>query len=183
MSGGSGGSSVDGSVSSSGGTAGSLDASGLGGKPGNPDAAAGGSTGTDAGTSGDAGGSVYSGCSYIGGIDRALVGKFDAQSGRCVAILLISPGGRSDAGAGLTVTDYWGVDSIMLWPVTAAGCAQLTRPPGAIFATGATGSMTVDRSVATIDVDATLTFPASDAGPLVTVEMKAKGVSLRSNCF
>jgi hypothetical protein len=147
-----------------------------------PDAAAGGSTGMDTGTSGDAGQLGYSGCAYIGGIDRALVGKFDTQTGRCVAILLTSPGRGVDAGVGLTVSDFWSVDSIMLWPVTTEGCGQLTRPAGALLATAATGTVTVDRSQQTIDVDGTLTFPATDAGPPVTVEMKAKGVSLRSSC-
>lgn len=125
---------------------------------------------------------VYSGCSYIGGINRAEIGKLDTQTGQCVAIRLISPGRTPDAGVGLTVTDLWAVESIMLWTSAAGGCGQVMRPPGAILATAATGSVTVEIFPGSIDVDAVLAFPATSASPPVTVEMKAKGVSLASEC-
>jgi hypothetical protein len=151
---------------------------------------AGGETTKDAGTTatGGAGGvdagraSSYSGCRYIGGIDRAVVAKFDPQAGLCVVLALASPAGAPDASLGMTITQYWGVESAHLWSSTADDCAQRFTPAGAVSATSASGSVTVNQTPATIDIDAVLNFPASDGGPARSVELKAQGVDINKGC-
>lgn len=139
------------------------------------------SVGTGGATSRDAGqASIYSGCSYVGGYNRAVIAKFDPQAGTCVAIVLMQPD-RRDAGLGLTTTDSWGVESTGLWPSTTSNCATRNLV-GARAATSAQGSVSVSYSPATIDVDAVLTFPASDAGPAQTIELTAKGVDNSRGC-
>lgn len=161
-----------------GGTSGSLGGAGGTtsiGSGGATSAGSGGTTGVDAGQAG-----VYSGCRYIGGYNRAVIAKFDPEAGICVAIVLVEPG-RTDAGLGLTITDNWGLESTGLWPSTTSDCATRTLV-GARAATSARGSVSVSYSPATMDVDAVLTFPASDAGPARTIELKAKGVDNSHGC-
>jgi hypothetical protein len=151
-------------------------------------AVTGGSGGTTAGgsggsTTGDAGAaSVYSGCMFIGGINRAVVAKFEPQAGVCVALVLAQPGPDQDAGSGLSVTESWGVESASLWPSTTGDCARRFAPGEAESAASASGSVSVDTSSTTIDVDAVLHFPASDAGPARSIELKAQGVDINHGC-
>lgn len=140
-------------------------------------AATGGTGGLDAGQA-----ATYSGCTYIGGFDRAGVAKFDPQTGRCVALVLASPSGAPDAGFGLSLTPSWGVQSATLWPSTADDCAQWVKVSGVASATSASGSVTIHNSPYTLDIDAVLNFPASDAGPAQSIEMKAQGVALNHGC-
>ena len=179
---GSGGSGSGGKVGSGG--------SGGGGVLGSGGSGSGGTTRTDAGTAttGGTGGpdagqeASYSGCTYIGGIDRAGVAKFDPQTGLCTALVLASPSGGRDAGLGLSLTQSWGVESATLWPSSAADCVQWVRVAGTANATSASGSVTITNSPYTLDIDAVLSFPASDAGPAQAIEMKAQGVSLNHGC-
>jgi hypothetical protein len=140
-------------------------------------AATGGTGGLDAGQA-----ATYSGCTYIGGIDRAGVAKFDPQTGLCVALVLASPSGAPDAGFGLSFTPNWGVQSATLWPSTAGDCANWVRVSGVASATSASGSVAIHNSPYTLDIDAVLNFPASDAGPAQSIEMKAQGVDLNHGC-
>jgi hypothetical protein len=156
---------------------------GFGGAGGTTSVGSGGATsiGTGGATGQDAGqASIYSGCRYIGGYNRAVIAKFDPEAGICVAIVLVEPD-RTDAGLGLTISENWGLEGTGIWPSTTSNCAtralSTARP-----ATSAQGSVSVSYSPATIDVDAVLTFPASDAGPAQTVEMKAKGVDNGHGC-
>jgi hypothetical protein len=158
---------------------GGMGGGGTGGKGG-----AGGSSGTGGSTGSDAGlATTYVGCMYIGGIDRAVVAKFDPQAGVCVALVLASPSGAPDAGFGMTLTKGWGVQSTALWPSATAGdCAQLSPPASAEHATSATGSVSVNATPATIDIDAVLSFPATDGGAARSIELKAQGVDINRGC-
>jgi hypothetical protein len=171
---GSGGSGAGGTAA--GGRGGSV-TGGTGGTATTDAGAAGGTTGFDAGQA-----SIYSGCIFIGGINRAVVAKFDPQAGVCVALVLAQPGGSGDGGFGLTISQSWGVESTSLWQSATADCAQRFAPGGAASATSASGSVSVDTSSTTIDVDAVLYFPASDAGAAQSIEMKAQGVDINHGC-
>jgi hypothetical protein len=139
--------------------------------------ATGGTGGLDAGQAG-----TYSGCNYIGGINRAVVAKFDAQTGLCTVLVLASPGGATDAAFGLTITTNWGMETTGLWSSAVDDCAKRPLPTGSVRAIDATGSVTVTPSMRTIDIDAELTFPASDAGPARSVKLKAQGVDINKGC-
>jgi hypothetical protein len=147
----------------------------LGGAGGTTSPGSGGTTTRDAGQA-----SIYSGCRYIGGYNRAVIAKFDPAAGICVAIVLMEPG-RTDAGLGLTITENWGLESTGLWPSTTSNCATRALVDTRA-ATSAQGSVSVSYSPATIDVDAVLTFPASDAGPAQTIELSAQGVDNSHGC-
>ena len=186
--GGSGGTRTGGTQGSGGSGTGGMSGSGGSGSGGT--LGSGGTTTRDAGTAatGGTGGldagqaATYSGCTYIGGIDRAGVAKFDPQTGLCVALVLASPSGAPDAGFGLSLTPSWGVQSATLWPSTAGDCANWVRVNGVASATSASGSVTIHNSPYTLDIDAVLSFPASDAGPAQSIEMKAQGVDLNHGC-
>jgi hypothetical protein len=136
----------------------------------------GGAPGVDGGQ-----GIVYSGCRYVGGISRAYLAKFDPQAGLCVVIVFLQPT-SSDAGLDLTVTTLgWGVGGISLVRSTSGDCLHPSGT-GSVSATSASGSATLNNYGETIDIDAALTFPASDAGPSVTVEMKAQAVPTGHSC-
>jgi hypothetical protein len=83
---------------------------------------------------------------------------------------------------GLTLSANWGVEDTALWPSTTADCAVRTTAKGAVAATSAAGSVTVSYSPATLDIDAVLSFPPSDAGPAQSVELKAEGVDINHGC-
>lgn len=153
------------------------DGAGTGGTPSTDGAATGGASGFDAAAT-----STYSGCTYIGGIDRAVVAKFDPQAGTCVAIVLFEPSRGSDAGLGLTITQGWGLESVSLWTSTTGQCAQRMAPAGRVSATSASGSVSINASASTIDVDAVLGFPATDAEAPRSVELKATGVDMNHGC-
>ena len=140
-------------------------------------AATGGTGGLDAGQA-----ATYSGCIYIGGIDRAGVAKFDPQTGLCVALVLTSPSSSRDGGLGLSLSPSWGAQSATLWSSTAADCMQWVRVTAATSATSASGSVTIHNSSNTLDIDAVFSFPASDAGPAQSIEMNAQGVALNQGC-
>lgn len=125
---------------------------------------------------------VYSGCGYGGGIDRAVVARFDARAGVCVTLVLESPHSAPDASFGMTISPYWGVAAIFLWPSATADCATRNPIAGALGASSASGSVTVDRVSGTIDIEAVFDFPSSDAGPAQSVEMKAQAVDFMHNC-
>jgi hypothetical protein len=112
-------------------------------------------------------------CSAREGSER--LAKFDPQTGLCVALVLASPSGARDAGFGLSLTSSWGVQSATLWPSTAGDCVQWVRVSVVASATSASSSVTIHNSPNTLDIDAVLNFPASDAGPAQSIEMKAQG--------
>ena len=60
--------------------------------------------------------------------------------------------------------------------------AWSSRPGHEASATSASGSVTIHNSPYTLDIDAVLNFPASDAGPAQSIEMKAQGVDLNHGC-
>jgi hypothetical protein len=131
---------------------------------------------------GDGGGpGIYTGCSYIGGYDRAVVAKFDPQAGACVVVALMAPV-RADASTGLTITSPWWIEYVTMWSSTTAECLSKGVRSGAAQATSASGSVTVNWSPATIDIDAILTFQPVDGGPSQSVELKAQGVDLDRSC-
>jgi hypothetical protein len=70
----------------------------------------------------------------------------------------------------------------LMWSSATDMCATRTPPTGGFAASSATGSVTVNRSSSTIDIDAVVAFPSSDAGPAQSVEMKAQGVPFMLNC-
>jgi type IV secretory pathway TrbL component len=141
-------------------------------------AAAGGTGGSTTGGSGG-GAAVYTGCSYIGGYDRAVVVKFDPQTGTCVALLLMSPMRETDASAGLTITSPWGLMSASMWRST-TDCQSDGMPSGAAKAISASGNVTVNWSPASIDIDAIVTFQSADG--LQSVELKAQGLDIDQSC-
>jgi hypothetical protein len=125
---------------------------------------------------------IYSGCGYGGDIERAVVAKFDARAGVCVTLVLESPHAAPDASFGMTISQNWGVAALKLWASSTNDCATRNPPSGAVGASSASGSVTVNRSAGTIDIDAVFDFPASDAGPRQSVELKAQGVDFMHNC-
>lgn len=125
---------------------------------------------------------VYSGCGYGGGIERAVIARFDARAQVCVTLVLESPHKAPDASFGMTISPNWGVAAIVLWPSTNADCATRNPPRDGRGAASATGNVTVNRAPGTIDIDAVFDFSSSDAGAAQSVEMKAQGVSFMPNC-
>ena len=129
---------------------------------------------------------VYSGCQFIGGVDRVVVAKFDAQASQCVALVLASPAGITPAFTGLTISAPWYPESASLWASTTGDCAYRNPPSGALRATSGSGTVTVSTtaagSQATITVDATLTFPTATTGATQTAALKKQGVSTSTNC-
>jgi hypothetical protein len=123
---------------------------------------------------------------YIGGIDRAVVAKFDPRASICVALVLSEPAFGPDAGFGLTITQGWGVEYARLWPSTTGDCAQRFAPVGstssAVAAASASGRVSINNSTTTIDVDAVLYFPATDTGAARSVELKAQAVDIKHGC-
>lgn len=124
---------------------------------------------------------IYVGCSYIGGIDRAVIARQDYETGMCTAVVLESPSRGRDADGALTVSGSWQVAQINLWPMGQTGCASRAYLPNAAHPISASGSITVDPTVRTISADVTLVF-ALDAGGTTTVVLDAEGVSLQADC-
>jgi hypothetical protein len=157
---------------------------GAGGSTGNGGASGASGAGTGGTTTGDGGQpSIYSGCIYIGGINRAVVAKFDPQTSICVALLLTQPN-HADAGLGMTIAESWGLEGTGMWTSPTPDCTHLTSAPITMRATSASGNVSVNYSstAPTIDIDAVLSFPASDAGPAQSVELKAQGVDINHGC-
>ncbi len=110
-----------------------------------------------------------------------MVGKFDPESGTCAVLVLTQS--HADASMGLTLSENWVVEATSLWRSTTADCAARTTSKGAVAATSAAGSVTINYpATTTLDIDAVLSFPASDAGPAQSVELKAQGVDIRHSC-
>jgi hypothetical protein len=125
---------------------------------------------------------VYSGCGYGGGIERAVIARFDARAQVCVTLVLESPHNAPDASFGMTISPNWGVAALVLWPASSADCATRNPPRDGRGASSASGNVTVDRTPGTIDIDAVFEFPATDGGAAQSVEMKAQGVDYMRNC-
>jgi len=133
---------------------------------------------------------TYSGCQFIGGVDRVVVAKFDAQASQCVALVLASPAGTTPGFTGLTISAPWHSESASLWTSTTGDCARRDSPSGAVRATSGSGTVTVttraagSRATVTVDitVDATLTFPAAISGATQTAQLKEADVSTSTNC-
>jgi hypothetical protein len=123
----------------------------------------------------------YAGCSYIGGIDRAVITRQDSAAAICVGVLLEGPSRARDAGAGLTVSTNWEVAAIDLWPMGGEGCGARAGLSGVTHPTSAWGSITVDWEAGTISAAATLVFPVAGGGT-TTVVLEAQGVSLQASC-
>jgi hypothetical protein len=191
--GGAGGSATGGSTGSGatkGGSTGSGGIAGSGGDAGVSTGGAGGTgtggvSGTGAGGSGGGSGAtdVYSGCAYIGGIDRLVVAKASAQGGICVTLVLVDSGSTKDFG--LTISSPWRVGFAARWPASTAPCTTSLPPAGASSASSGTGTVTVNGSLGmspTIDVDAVLSFPQGDSGVSESEPLQARGVVAAGNC-
>jgi hypothetical protein len=111
-----------------------------------------------------------------------VVARFDAQAGICVTLVLESPHVAPDASFGMTISEYWGVAALAQWPSSTDDCATRNPTSGALGASSASGSVTVNRSSGTIDIDAAFEFPATDWGAVQSVEMEAQGVDFMHNC-
>jgi hypothetical protein len=156
---------------------------GTGGRGGATSAGgAGGTMAMDAGVDSVQGPVTYSGCGYGGDVERAVVARFDAQAGTCVTLVLESPHRAPDASLGMTISDNWGVAALVQWPSSINDCATRNPPASALGVSSASGSVTVNRSSGTIDIDAEFEFPVTDWGAAQSVEMKAQGVDYMHNC-
>jgi len=123
----------------------------------------------------------YAGCHVAGDIDRLVLAKYDAQSERCVRLVLAADSGIP-AFTGLTITAPWYAESASSWPSDTGDCARRDSPSGAWRATSGSGTITIAASSATVGVDATLIFRTGDAGAPQIAELKKQGVSISAGC-
>jgi hypothetical protein len=158
-----------GATAGSGGNAGTT--GGTGGRGGATGAAGSGGTGGQSGVS-------YSACTVIGGINRTVVAKRDAQRNLCVVFVLGAPGNPFN----LTLPANTGMESAFAMPAI-PDCRIRFPPTGAVEASGGTGSMALPPTPQpTVQIDMTLTFPANDAGAAASERLMASGFIAPAGC-
>jgi hypothetical protein len=120
----------------------------------------------------------YLGCTYVGGVDRYVVGKRDSARNLCFNLVLSDPGTTK---AGLTLPSRLGLESASVGP--AATCPARTR--GSVVASQVTGTVTGSPGTGglptSFGVDVTLTFPADAAAPM-TERLVVDAVDLQAPC-
>ena len=152
---------------------------------------AGGRGGSAGGRGGSAGGAgaggqaavSYSGCSFVGGVDRVVVGKHDAARDLCVVVVFSNGTNTSQ----VALPTGWQVE--FAFAVSPAGTCT-SRFPGVngVRSTGQSGaaswtSATPSWPYGTATVDVTLTFPSGAPAPVMTSELlQATNVDVRNNC-
>ena len=138
----------------------------------------GGAAGGGAGGAGGQPGVSYAGCTFIGGIDRIVVAKRDAQRNLCVVFVLGAPGNPFN----LTLPQNWGMESAFAMPAT-SDCRFRFPPSGSVEANGGTGTVALPPTpTPTVDIDVTLTFPPGDAGAGASERLMATGVVAPLGC-
>jgi hypothetical protein len=168
--------------------------SGTGGRAGAGGTSAGGTVGTGgrgpgggaggAAASGGAGGTAsatYTGCSFVGGIDRVAVAKRDGARNLC-AVIVFSGGTNTSE---VTLRAGWRVEHAFVGAGTAAGCARRFPPADAAQASRVTGTATWTAAASwpygTANVDVVLHF-GPDAGTATDEPMRATNVDVAQPC-
>jgi hypothetical protein len=120
----------------------------------------------------------YSGCSFVGGIDRLVVAKRDAQRNLCVVLVLDEPGTNPFT---VTLPSPWGVEFAFAMPATAS-CLMRFPPTGSVAAVGVAGTVSLTTTPSPVTtVDVTLTFP-TDAGVGPSERLTADSVAAALGC-
>jgi hypothetical protein len=110
---------------------------------------------------------TYSGCSYVGAIDRIVIAKYTDFPSICVTLVLRDAGSTNTLGLTITASSgTWNVESAAMWPTSAGACMVRFPPAGAVNATSGSGTVTLQGSLGAMTVTASLglTFPVGDSG-------------------
>jgi len=133
---------------------------------------------------GGAGGAAvsYSGCNFIGGVDRISVAKRDPARSLCAVIVFAD--GTSANPSGVTLPQNWKVE--FAFTTTSVGACELRAPPtGAARSTSQTGTASWKTGTAapftTADVDVVLHF-TGDGGAIPDEAIRATGVDVSHAC-
>jgi hypothetical protein len=139
-----------------------------------------GDAGTDA-VGGEVGAGIsYSGCMFVGGINRFVIAKRDTPRNLCVVLVLDSPGSNP---FNLTLPANWGMEFAFAMPAQ-PNCLLRFPPSGSVAASGGMGTVALPPTPQpTANFDVTLTFPPADAGAGASERLMATGVlGLRTGC-
>ena len=179
----SGGAAAVGGGDSSAGTGGTA---GTGGASGNGSGGAGG-TGASSGSGGAAGAGAaasYSGCTFIGAIDRVVVAKLDATRGLCFSLVLMNAGSGQAPTPGLALPEGWRLER-----ATAGPGSDCPARFGAVAASAVTGNVRWADTGSVfpgypnhVDLDVLLSFPADDAGAGGSERLNAANVDVQGGC-
>jgi hypothetical protein len=105
------------------------------------------------------GGASYSACQFGSGVGRTLIAKHDPVLDLCLVLILDRPGTKAFS---LVTPAGWGVEAAFAAAPAGSNCQWFGPPAGAVAATAVTGNVTITNF--SVDVDATLTFPAGTMG-------------------
>ena len=124
----------------------------------------------------------YSGCNFIGGVDRISVAKRDPARSLCAVIVFAD--GTSANPSGVTLPQNWKVEFAFI--TTSVGACELRAPPtGAARSTSQTGTASWKTGTAapftTADVDVVLHF-TGDGGAIPDEAIRATGVDVSHAC-
>lgn len=124
----------------------------------------------------------YSGCNFIGGVDRISVAKRDPARSLCAVIVFAD--GTSANPSGVTLPQNWKVE--FAFTTTSVGACELRAPPtGAARSTSQTGTASWKTGTAapftTADVDVVLHF-TGDGGAIPDEAIRATGVDVSHAC-
>ena len=127
---------------------------------GSPDASGLGDSAAVEGPAADAPvGASYSACQFGSGIGRTLIAERDPTRDLCFVLILDRPGTNAFS---LATPAGWGVEAAFAAAAAGSDCQWFGPPAGAVAATAVTGNVSI--TTFSVDVDATLTFPAGNPG-------------------
>ena len=131
------------------------------------------------GTSGS--GVVYSGCNFLGDVDRVVVGKYDPARSLCFDIVFSNGTNTS----GVTLPASWRVERVFAAP-SGGVCGVRTPPAAATTSTSQTGTASWTTGTGspfeTANVDVVLAFPAGVAGIPTSEPVQATNVDVSRPC-
>jgi hypothetical protein len=174
-----GGASTGGSGPASGGASGS--GAGDAGTPSGGVGGFAGGGGASDGGSGGGGNATYLGCTFVGGYDRIVVSKRDAQNDRCISLVLW--GSRSSPPADVMLPEGWYVETVGVGPADECPSRVATRVTAMVsgtvtFLEGVPGVAGHPTHVA---ADVTFAFPPGQDLP-ASESLRADSVDVRRVC-
>jgi hypothetical protein len=121
----------------------------------------------------DAAAGVYAASLVPGGLDRLIITKSDSQRGLCFRLVLAAPGGS--AAFPVQVPAPWVAESAVVAPLTAA-CTSIAGPSAPTAAISGTGTVRwMGTRPCLLDVEVTLSFPATPAERLLVAGLAVTG--------
>ena len=151
---------------------------GAGGRGGAAGATGGTGGGGAGGTAGQSGVS-YSGCTFVGGVNRIVVAKRDTQQNLCVVFVLAQ---QAPNRFNLTLPQDWGMEFAFAMPAMSE-CRRLSPPSGSSEAAVGSGTVALPPTpTPTVNIDVTLTFPPTDADFSGSARLMAASVVAPLGC-